>query len=163
MTVGMREVIDKQKELEKEPNRQGRAPRIPCRKHPIPLVLGPGGKAYLVDRPSPSCTHLLWDDELRTRLDRDHRRSFQARRRRVLGRKWTSASGFIHTMTPWQDPSLLGSAITCIKTGRRPLSQPRRLRTQCRCARQSTTPIHRIRLGQFLPHTRRDCRYRCGF
>src|SRR3569623_1090051 len=58
MTVGMREVRDKQEELAKE-SKDHRHEYL--EKHPIPLVLGPGGIFHLIDH-----LHLaraLWDDD----------------------------------------------------------------------------------------------------
>lgn len=57
MTVGMREVTDKQKELAKE-SKDKRHEYL--QNHPIPLVLGPAGKAYLIDHHH--LARALWDD-----------------------------------------------------------------------------------------------------
>ena len=58
MTVGMREVTDKQKELAKEP-RDKRHEYL--QRHPIPLVLGPGEKLFLIDHHH--LARALWDDD----------------------------------------------------------------------------------------------------
>lgn len=58
MTVGMREVTDKQKELAKEP-RDKRHEYL--QRHPIPLVLGPDEKLFLIDHHH--LARALWDDD----------------------------------------------------------------------------------------------------
>lgn len=58
MTVGMREVIRKQKELAKEPKDKRHEY---LQHHPIPLVLGPAGKSYLIDHHH--LARALWDDD----------------------------------------------------------------------------------------------------
>jgi hypothetical protein len=58
MTVGMREVTDKQKELAREPKDKRHEY---LQRHPIPLVLGPDGKSYLIDHHH--LARALWDDD----------------------------------------------------------------------------------------------------
>lgn len=58
MTVGMREVRDKQEELAKE-SKDHRHEYL--EKHPIPLVLGPGGIFHLIDHHH--LARALWDDD----------------------------------------------------------------------------------------------------